>query len=227
VFLVWPAFSGPRYGDRVVIEGADARHLARSLRARPGEKIEVVDPDGWMLSVRLELVSDSKIEGTVASEREHAPEPSRHVVVAIAQLPSTALELVLSRCTEVGASAFHIVEAQRSVARGERKERWQTIIREAAMLAGRIRVPIVTGPSTLAEVVAERPNPVMLVRGAPASLAAMSLPHEVTLLIGPEGGWTDRELAMVAEHAGLGPRNLRADTAAIVATALALNASGG
>jgi 16S rRNA (uracil1498-N3)-methyltransferase len=222
-----PAFYGRREGDRVVIEGADARHLARSLRARPGEKIEVVDPDGWMLSVRLELVSDSKIEGTVASEREHAPEPSRHVVVAIAQLPSTALELVLSRCTEVGASAFHIVEAHRSVARGERKERWQTIIREAAMLAGRIRVPIVAGPAPLAEVVAERPNPVMLVRGAPAPLASMPLPREVTLLIGPEGGWTDKELALVPEHAGLGPRNLRADTAAIVATALALNAPGG
>jgi len=222
-----PAFYGRREGDRVVIEGADARHLARSLRARPGEEIAVVDPDGWMLNVRLELVSDSKIEGTVASEREHAPEPSRHVVVAIAHLPSTALELVLSRCTEVGAWAFHIVQGQRSVARGARQERWQTIIREAAMLAGRIRVPIVAGPSPLADVIAERPNPVMLVRGAPAPLAAMPLPSEVTLLIGPEGGWTDKELAMVPEHAGLGPRNLRADTAAIVATALALNEPGG
>ena len=222
-----PAFYGRREGDRVVIEGADARHLARSLRARPGERIEVVDPDGWMLSVRLESVSDSRIEGVVASEREHAPEPSRHVVVAIAHLPSNALELVLSRCTEVGASAFHIVQAHRSVARGAREERWQTIIREAAMLAGRIRVPIVAGPSPLAEVIAERPNPVMLVRGAPQPLTGMPLAREVTMLIGPEGGWTDRELAMVNVHAGLGPRNLRADTAAIVATALALSASGG
>ncbi|HEX2681191.1 MAG TPA: RsmE family RNA methyltransferase, partial [Candidatus Dormibacteraeota bacterium] len=217
-----PAFYGRREGDRVVIEGADARHLARSLRARPGEKIEVVDPDGWMLTVRLESISDSKIEGIVASERHHAPEPERHVVVAIAQLPSNALELVLSRCTEVGASAFQVVEAHRSIARGDRRERWQTIVREAAMLAGRLRVPIVGGPQPLAEVIAERPNPVMLVRGAPTPLAAMPRPREVTLLIGPEGGWTDRELAMVKDHAGLGPRNLRADTAAIVATAIAV-----
>jgi len=216
-----PAFYGRREGDRVVIEGADARHLARSLRARPGERIEVVDPDGWMLSVRLDLVSDARIEGIVASEREHAPEPSRHVVVAIAHLPSTALELVLSRCTEVGASAFHIVQAHRSVARGARQERWQTIIREAAMLSGRLRVPIVAGPSRLSEVLQERPNPVMLVRSASASLASMTLPREVTLLIGPEGGWTEDEVGMVRDHAGLGPRNLRADTAAIVATAIA------
>lgn len=216
-----PAFYGRREGDRVVIEGADARHLARSLRARPGELIDVVDPDGWMLTVRLESISDTRIEGAVASEREHAPEPQRHVVVAIAHLPSTALELVLSRCTEVGASAFHIVQAHRSVARGARTERWQTIIREAAMLAGRLRVPLVAGPSPLAEVVAERPNPVMLVRGS-APLATVSLAREVTLLIGPEGGWTDAELALVPDHAGLGPRNLRADTAAIVATAIAV-----
>jgi 16S rRNA (uracil1498-N3)-methyltransferase len=217
-----PAFYGRREGDRVVIEGADARHLARSLRARPGEKIEVVDPDGWMLTVLLDSISDSKIEGTVASERQHAPEPERHIVVAIAFLPSSTLELVLSRCTEVGASAFHIVDAHRSIARGPRHDRWQTIVREAAMLAGRLRVPIVAGPSPLAEVVAERPNPVMLVRGAPILLAAMPLQREVTLLIGPEGGWTDRELATVNDHAGLGPRNLRADTAAIVATAIAV-----
>jgi 16S rRNA (uracil1498-N3)-methyltransferase len=217
-----PAFYGRREGDRVVIEGADARHLARSLRARPGEKIEVVDPDGWMLTVRLDSISDSKIEGAVASERQHAPEPERHVVVAIAFLPSSALELVLSRCTEVGASAFHIVEAHRSIARGPRHDRWQTIVREAAMLAGRLRVPIVAGPSPLAEVIAERPKPVMLVRGAPTPLSAMPRQREVTLLIGPEGGWTDQELAMVKDHAGLGPRNLRADTAAIVATAIAV-----
>ena len=205
-----------------MIEGVDARHLARSLRARPGEHVNVVDPDGWMLSVRIESVSDARIEGIVTSEREHAPEPDRHVVVAIAHLPSSALELVLSRCTEVGASAFHIVQAHRSVARGAREERWQTIIREAAMLAGRLRVPIVAGPSPLAEVIAERPNPLMLVRGAQTPLAAMPRPRETTLLIGPEGGWTEHELEMVADHAGLGPRNLRADTAAIVATAIAV-----
>jgi 16S rRNA (uracil1498-N3)-methyltransferase len=140
----------------------------------------------------------------------------------MAHLPATTLGLVLSRCTEVGASAFHIVQAERSVARGGRLDRWQTIVREAAMLAGRLRVPSVAGPSSLAEVVAGRPNPVMLDRRAHTSLVAFALAREVTLLIGPEGGWTDQELGMVTDHAGLGPRNLRADTAAIVATSIAV-----
>jgi 16S rRNA (uracil1498-N3)-methyltransferase len=157
----------------------------------------------------------------VIATEDHRPEPTRHVVVAISHLPATTLDMILSRCTEVGASAFHIVQAERSVARGARQERWQNICREAAMLAGRLRVPIVAGPSRLAEVLQERPNPVMLVRGAGTALSAMPREGEVTLLIGPEGGWTEREVAMVPVHAGLGPRNLRADTAAIVATAIA------
>jgi 16S rRNA (uracil1498-N3)-methyltransferase len=217
-----PAFFGRREGGRVVIEGGDARHLTRSLRARPGEEIQVVDPDGLMLTVRVDVVGPARVEGRVVAEREHDPEPRRQVVVGISHLPAASLELVLSRCTEVGASAFHVIQAQRSVARGARRERWETITREAAMLAGRLRVPVVAGPSPLAEVLAERSNPVMLVPGALTPLAALAGPREVTLLIGPEGGWTEGELAMVGEHAGLGPRNLRADTAAIVATAIAV-----
>jgi 16S rRNA (uracil1498-N3)-methyltransferase len=216
-----PFFFAEREGGRAVIRGVDAAHLTRSLRARPGEEIQVVDPEGWLLTVRLETVSTKRVEGAILAQEVHRPEPARDVVVAISHLPAVSLELVLSRCTEVGAAAFHIVQADRSVARGARQERWQTIIREAAMLAGRLRVPIVAGPSKLEEVLRQRPHPVMLLRGAATALSAMPRSREVTLLIGPEGGWTDKELAMVATHAGLGPRNLRADTAAIVATAIA------
>ena len=218
-----PFFFAEREGDRALIRGSDASHLARSLRARPGEEIQVVDAGGWLLTVRLDTVNPSLVAGVVIAAEEHRPEPARRVVVAIAQLPEASLDLVLSRCTEVGAAAFHIVEAERSVARGARLERWREICREAAMLAGRLRVPEVAGPSTLDKVLREHSNPVLLVRGASTALHDMPRDGEVTLLIGPEGGWTERELAMVPVHASLGPRNLRADTAAIVATTIALD----
>ena len=217
-----PFFFAEREGDRAIIRGSDASHLARSLRAKPGEEIQVVDAHGFLLTVRVETVSTSLIAGRILAEEEHQPEPTRQVVVAISHLPATSLDLVLSRCTEVGASAFHIVQADRSVARGARHERWQTIVREAAMLAGRLRVPVIAGPSPLAEVLREHPNPVMLLRGAATPLSGMPREGDVTLLIGPEGGWTEREVAMVSVHAALGPRNLRADTAAVVATAIAV-----
>ena len=217
-----PSFFAQREGGRAVITGGDARHLARSLRARVGEEIQVVDPAGSLLTVRLDRISDERIEGVIVAEREHKPEPEARITVAIAQLPAPALELVLSRCTEIGAFSFRIFAADRSVARGAKLERWNTICREAAMLAGRTRVPQVDGPSTFGKVVAEAEHPVLLVRGALTGLAAVTEPRDLTLLIGPEGGWSERELAAVPLKAGLGPRNLRADTAALVGLAVAL-----
>lgn len=221
-----PSFFAKREGGRAVIVGGDARHLARSLRAREGEEIEVVDPDGFLLTVRLDHVSPDRVEGVVVAEREHRPEPEAHITIAIANLPAPALELVLSRCTEVGAFAFHIVQADRSVARGAKGERWNTICREAAMLAGRLEVPRVAGPSTLEAVLATAEHPVMLARGSPTDLADVREPRDLTLLVGPEGGWSEREKALVAVKAGLGPRNLRADTAAMTGLVIVLAGRG-
>jgi 16S rRNA (uracil1498-N3)-methyltransferase len=217
-----PSFFVERDGERAVIVGDDARHLARSLRARVGEEIEVVDPEGLMLTLRLDRVSPERVEGIVVAERAHDPEPLAKIVIAIAHLPAPALELVLSRCTEAGAFAFHIVQADRSVARGAKPERWRTICREAAMLAGRLVVPDVHGPAPLDDVLGLYQSPVMLTRSAPIRLAEVAAPQNLALLIGPEGGWSDREQALVPQKATLGPRNLRADTAALVALATAL-----
>jgi len=217
-----PSFFAQREGGRAVIVGGDARHLARSLRARVGEEVEVVDPNGFLLTVRLDKISLDRVEGVVVAERKHNPEPVARITIAIAQLPAPGLELVLSRCTEAGAFAFRIVQADRSVARGAKVERWNTICREAAMLAGRLRVPSVSGPTPIDEVALVVENPVMLVRGAQVDLADLDQPRDLTLMVGPEGGWSDRELALVETKAGLGPRNLRADTAALVGLAVAL-----
>jgi 16S rRNA (uracil1498-N3)-methyltransferase len=221
-----PSFFVERDGARAVIIGADARHLVRSLRARAGEEIEVVDPVGLMLTLRLDRVSADRVEGTILAERKHNPEPAARIVIAIAHLPAPALELVLSRCTEAGAFGFHVVQADRSVARGSRHERWHTICREAAMLAGRLIVPEVAGPTSLEEVLDLSDHPVILSRVATVRLADMVEPQNLTLLIGPEGGWSERELARVPVKATLGPRNLRADTAALVALATALSSRG-
>lgn len=205
-----------------MIEGGDAQHLARSLRARVGEEIDVIDPAGFKLRVRLDAVSAERVSGTIVGEQPHRPEPAARVTIAIANLPAPALELVLSRCTEAGAYAFFVFQADRSVARGSKPERWLTICREAAMLAGRLRVPEVTHAASLDEVLARATDPVMLVRGAATPLSAVAEPRDLTLLVGPEGGWSERELALVERQADLGPRNLRADTAALVALAIVL-----
>ena len=222
-----PAFYARHEHGRAIIEGADASHLARSLRARPGEEIEVVDPAGFMLTVRLDRVSASRVEGTVVSQRPHQPEPQARITIAIANLPAPALELVLSRCTEAGAYSFVVFQADRSVGRGDKLERWNTIAREAAMLAGRLRVPEVSAASSADAALGAEDFPVMLQRDSPQRLADLRSPRDISLFVGPEGGWSERELDMGETTASLGPRNLRAETAALVGLAIALSVRGG
>jgi 16S rRNA (uracil1498-N3)-methyltransferase len=217
-----PAFFARRHGARAVIEGADARHLARSLRAKLGEEIDVIDAAGFMLTVRLDVVSTERVEGHIVSERAHHPEPAAHITVAIANLPAPALELVLSRCTEAGAYAFVVFRADRSIGRGAKLERWATICREASMLAGRLHVPEVSVATSTDAVIGAVEQTVMLARDAPKRLASMTAPGDLTLLVGPEGGWTEREQNLAPLLATLGPRNLRAETAALVGLAIAL-----
>jgi 16S rRNA (uracil1498-N3)-methyltransferase len=215
-----PHFFGERDGDQVVIAGPDARHLARSLRARPGERIAVVEPAGRLLTVRLEAVGDDRVTGRVEAEVEHRPEPANAVTLAVAMLPASALELTLSRCTEAGAAAFVLVDAERSVARGSKAQRWATICREAAMLAGRLTVPAVADPVPFRRAWADAEEPWLLDRGG-APLAGLDRP--ATLFVGPEGGWSPAEREAAGGRVlGLGPRTLRADTAALVAVALAV-----
>jgi 16S rRNA (uracil1498-N3)-methyltransferase len=218
-----PYFFAQRTGDRVDIVGTDARHLSRSLRARPGELISVVEPAGRLLAVRLETVGDQLVRGRVESEVEHRPEPELRITLAAAMLPAAGLELTLSRCTEAGAAGFLLVEAARSVARGSKPERWSAICREAAMLAGRLVVPPVAGPVPFARAWAEAERPWLLDRGG-EPLSALREP--ATLFVGPEGGWSPAERALAGGRVlSLGPRNLRADTAALVGLALALGAA--
>jgi 16S rRNA (uracil1498-N3)-methyltransferase len=212
-----------REGDRVEIRGGDARHLAGPLRARVGERIAVVDPAGELLSVELGAVTSRAVIGRVVAARPYDPEPRTRITIAIAMLPAAALEHVLSRCTELGATGFLLVQAERSVARGAKPERWASICREAAMLAGRLVVPVVGGPVTFDRLLAN-PGLVILDPEAERSLPE-SLPEDriLTLAVGPEGGWSPAEKeAARGRLVKLGPRTLRADTAALAALTAAL-----
>jgi 16S rRNA (uracil1498-N3)-methyltransferase len=144
------------------------------------------------------------------------------VTMALALLPASALEDSLSACTELGARRFLLVKAERSVSRAARPERWATICREAAMLAGRLTVPEVGGPVPFARLLAE-PGLLLLDGGGGRALAEGGFGEQVVLAIGPEGGWAPAERSAAGDRARtLGALNLRAETAAAAALATAL-----
>lgn len=230
-----PYFIASPQGKQVELTGQDAEHLARSLRARPGEVISVVDPgdghEGSLLQVRLDSVDTRLVRGIVEGSQPHRPEPQAEITVALALAPAPPLEEALARCTELGAARFVMVLTRRSVVREvapRKTERWSTICREAAMLAGRLRVPEVLGPVMLDEAAGMvGAQPVLLDRGAERRLAEVTEPRDLLLVLGPEGGWSPEELSWAGEStARLGPRNLRLENAAATAVAVALVARG-
>ena len=203
--------------DAPVLGDDDRRHLSGSLRLRPGDPLTLSDGRGaWRRAhFGAEIVPDGSIE-TV-------PVATPTVTVAFALVKGARPELVVQKLTELGVDRIIPFTAARSVVQWDdgkvRKghARLTRVAREAAMQSRQVRLPRVD-PATDFATVACLPDAVLAERGGdPISLA------RPTVLVGPEGGWSEGELATVAGRVGLGPGVLRSETAAI-ATATTLTA---
>lgn len=206
----------------VTVTGDEFHHSIRVVRLRAGEEVELFDRLG------------NAARGVVASiDRDRAvitggdPLPSResplaiHLAMAIIQLEK--FELVLQKATELGARSIIPLVTERVDLRPERysgkSERWERIVFEAVKQCGRARVPAIEAPATFASIL--KRDGAKILFDADAEPARVEAFREITLLIGPEGGWSEPELELARGHGvlfqRLGPRRLRAETAAIVA----------
>jgi 16S rRNA (uracil1498-N3)-methyltransferase len=208
-----------------------AHHATRVLRLVEGDIVELFDGRGGEWRGRLQRTGKTvpvALEFFVAEDRE-AP-----LRVTIAQgLPAAdKMDWIIQKSVELGAAEFRPLVARRSVVRlsGERMERrvnhWQNVAIAACEQCRRNRVPRVAAPvdlpQFLGEAAAQNDIRLMMAPGADLRLAQMSKPvGGVTLLIGPEGGFEDGELAAAASAGfrtlSLGPRVLRTETAAVAA----------
>jgi 16S rRNA (uracil1498-N3)-methyltransferase len=225
---------------RVVIEGADAAHLARSLRARPGERAVVVDDGGREYGVVLEQIGDEHVEGAVEWSRPSTGEPRCRIHV-LQSLPKEGMDDAVAALTEAGAAEIWPVVTERTMARPDvrraamRGERWQAIAREAAGLSGRGSPPVVRRLMLLAEALAALPvgaRVLALTTDANAPLARLAVEPAsvIALAVGPEGGLAQQDLALLAgagaDEVHLGPRVARARSAGALAVELILARCG-
>ena len=227
--------------ERIEIAGPQAHQIARVLRLRAGRRIVLLDGSGEEREVELVAVTPGRVRGIVRSTRASSGEPRLSVTLYQALVPRDKLEVVLQKGTEVGMSAFVPVWSERSlVGRGERVderrlERWRRIVREAAEQSRRGRVPVVRAPlrlpAALAEAAAVGPTLVAWEgergRSVRAALRGLgSATDRLSLVVGPEGGFSNVEIGIAAEAGALtvslGPRILRTETAGPVLAALAL-----
>ena len=199
------------------LDDDDRRHLSASLRLRPGDPLTLSDGRGaWR---RARFGAEVALEGPI----EIVPAATPLLTLAFALVKGGRPELVVQKLTELGVDRIIPFTAARSVVQWDDAKvrkghaRLSRVAREAAMQSRRVRLPQID-PATDFATVAALPHAVLAQRGGdPISLA---LP---TVLVGPEGGWSDEEFAAVTGRVGLGPGVLRSETAAI-ATAATLTA---
>ena len=196
----------------------DAHHLARVLRLRDGERVTASDGAG---GVRLCTWSGGRLDPAGEVIRDGAPQPS--LCVAFALTKGEKPEWTVQRLTEIGIDVIAPFVAERSVVRwdegkAERNlERLRRIAREAAMQSRRSRLPQVREVATFPQVIGDAaPGSIALAEPGGAALTE----RHTAIVVGPEGGWTQAEMAAVGDHIALSDGVLRAETAAVVAGAL-------
>jgi len=218
----------PAVGGSVQIDGKKGHHLARVLRVRPGEH-GIAIYAGREYEVEVAAVDGARIDARVLADRPAGGEPTTTITLWQAVLPNPDFDAVLEGGTAVGIRQFVAVQAARSIGRppAGRLSRWEAIVESAAEQSHRGVIPTVTGPVTLSSALAHSSDSRLLALDPSASLPlaqAIDGSAAYTIAVGPEGGWTEEELASLrgrgAVTVNLGPRVLRARLAPIVAAAI-------
>jgi 16S rRNA (uracil1498-N3)-methyltransferase len=217
----------------VRITGPLLQHLRASLRLQPGELLTVTDERGRRYRAEIAEVSIGTLIGRILDTTSAPPKTSPSIVLAQSLLKGEKMDWVIQKATELGVARIAPVLASHSVVRprADRIEhqlaRWQRIALEAAQQSERWSVPVIDEPATVPHLLSTSKTATVKIllaeRSDGASLSNLPLHNDgdVWLLIGPEGGWEEAEFRHMREQGfvgvTLGPRILRAETAAIAA----------
>jgi 16S rRNA (uracil1498-N3)-methyltransferase len=215
--------------------------IRRVLRLKPGDAIVVLDGLGHVYRCVLASLGPTAVKAEIIGYEQTAA-PAVTIIVGLPLLKGERFEWAIQKLTELGAAQIVPLTSERTVvkrASESRLARWQLIAREAAEQCERPTIPhivspvalenVVTGPDTIADIdlaliCAERRKAPLLQTLLHSCYQGGAQPKNILVAIGPEGGFSDREVAMAQESGmtavSLGPRILRAETAAIYALSL-------
>ena len=223
------------HGNSAALTGEHASHLSRVLRAQTGQEFDIACGDAVRRG-KIVSVSDERVEFSLGEEV--AVGAPANVTLVLAIFKFDRMEWAIEKCTEIGVARIIPVIARRTdahlaVAAAKRHERWERICRQAAEQSRRAAPPEVSVPIKLKELSSTSASLIVLSESETSKTLRDVLPpsaFEAVLAIGPEGGWTDEELQWFRGSgwttASLGNTILRAETAAIVAAALAVEILG-
>jgi 16S rRNA (uracil1498-N3)-methyltransferase len=223
-------------GNSAALLGEHADHLARVLRARVGQEFDIATGE-TVRRGKISLVAADRVEFDLGEEVSGVGLAEITLILAIFKFDR--MEWAVEKCTELGIARIAPVIARRTDPRlasasVKRSDRWRRIARQAAEQSRRAAPPEIAAPVKLAEVLnsADALRIVLAESEERTLLRDVVKPDavdgSVALAIGPEGGWTDDELQSFQQagwiSASLGNTVLRAETAAIAATAVVVSA---
>ena len=202
---------------------------------QPGDRIIVLDNSGLERQVELTQVDKNSVQGHIIAEQVNTAEPALHLTLYQGTLKGSKFEWVLQKGTELGISCFAPTICQRSIVRdagavAKKMARWQQIIQEAAEQSGRGKLPTLSPACSLREALTHAQSAKHILfpweeatnTTLKQTLANLDGSH-LALFIGPEGGFSAEEVQLAraqnAKIVSLGPRILRAETAALAASA--------
>ena len=220
-------------GNRAVLTGAHADHLVRVLRARIGQEFDVV-ANGIVRQGVIVALADSLVDFELGEEIPAQP-TAIQLTLLLAIFKFDRMEWAIEKCTELGVTRIVPVVARRTdshlvAAAAKRVERWRRIAVQASEQSRRASPPEIADPVKLQEGMTAPAGLKIVLSEAEeqAQLRDIQPAGEVLLAVGPEGGWTQDELELLQKNgwlsASLGPTILRAETAAIAATAITMSA---
>jgi len=228
----WPPKSLPRLfvrqalGERASVEldGAQANYLGNVMRLGLGAELLTFDGHSGEWLARIAETGKKRMTLTV-ERRTREAEPVVDVWLAFAPVKRTQTDWLVEKTTELGAARLLPVITQRTIAERVKLERLEAIAIEAAEQCGRTRLPEIAEPVSLKQLLGGLDGKRTLYfadEGGGQPVAQAMRPGPALILIGPEGGFTDDERALVRAASGavaisLGPRILRAETAALAA----------
>lgn len=215
---------------RVVVANKDLTHQLRHvLRFQVGHQVVLLDNSGTEFFAHIEQLTNADVVFEVDSSAPTKNAPSRQLTLFMALSKRDSFEMILEKGTELGVVAFVPVLSERSEKKSLNMERAEKIVREAAEQSERATLPRIAEVHTLAEVLANPPAGLCVLDPHGASKWQPNIEKNLTPLnvcIGPEGGWSEKEIALFAAHGvpvySLGSQILRAETAAIACGAIAL-----
>jgi 16S rRNA (uracil1498-N3)-methyltransferase len=217
--------------SRLMLSREETKHAAKVLRLEPGEELLLLNGKGLEAKGRLLAIGAEGAEVEVLEVREI--KKAVRLELLQAPLKGPKMDWLVEKLTELGVDSLWPARTERTVASGDKEDRWQRIAQAAMKQSGNAAMPEIHGVALLSDMLLQLPDGarILLQPGATLSLAAAvqnaksAGSTRVILAIGPEGGFTDKEesqfIAAGFQPASLSKQVLRGETAAIAALSIA------